>query len=136
MLVLLDRGFDGNAFLAEIAGTGAVLLARAKSTRNPAGPGAPARRLLPVPAGPAWTCGSIEAEMAMTGADGTRIADSYRLITTLTDHRAYPAEALVRLYHERWEIESAYLACGIPCWTAGCCARVTGPASSRNCGRC
>jgi hypothetical protein len=52
----------------------------------------------------------VEAEVAMTGADGTRIADSYRLITTLADHRAYPAEALVRLYHERWEIESAYLA--------------------------
>jgi hypothetical protein len=32
----------------------------------------------------------------MTGADGTHIADSYRLITTLADHRAYP-EALVRL---------------------------------------
>ena len=52
----------------------------------------------------------IEADVAMTGADGTRIADRYRLITTLTDHRAYPAVALVRLYHERWEIESAYLA--------------------------
>jgi hypothetical protein len=52
----------------------------------------------------------IEAEVAMTGADGTRIADSYRLITTLADHHAYPADALVRLYHKRWEIESAYLA--------------------------
>jgi hypothetical protein len=46
----------------------------------------------------------------MTGADGTRIADTCRLITTLTGHRAFPADALVRLYHERWEIESAYLA--------------------------
>jgi len=46
----------------------------------------------------------------MTGADGSRIADSYRLITTLLDHRRYPADALIRLYHERWEIESAYLA--------------------------
>ena len=52
----------------------------------------------------------IEAGVAMTGADGSRVADSYRLITTLTDHRRYPAAALVRLYHERWEIESAYLA--------------------------
>jgi hypothetical protein len=52
----------------------------------------------------------IEAGVAMTGADGTRVADSYRLITTLTDHSRYPADALVRLYHERWEIESAYLA--------------------------
>src|SRR6202035_5525522 len=36
--------------------------------------------------------------------------DSYRLITTLTDHRRYPAHRLVRLYHERREIESAYYA--------------------------
>jgi hypothetical protein len=35
MLVLLDRAFDKNAFLAEIADTGAQLLARGKSDRNP-----------------------------------------------------------------------------------------------------
>ena len=46
----------------------------------------------------------------MTGADGSRVRDGYRLITTLTDHRRFPAAALVRLYHERWEIESAYFA--------------------------
>ena len=27
----------------------------------------------------------------------------------LLDHRAYPAAELIRLYHERWEIETAYL---------------------------
>src|SRR5262245_31225948 len=52
----------------------------------------------------------VDADVAVTGADGTRVADRYRLITTLTDHRAFPAAALVRLYHERWEIESAFLA--------------------------
>jgi Insertion element 4 transposase N-terminal/Transposase DDE domain len=109
MLVLLDRAFDGNAFLAEIAATGAVPLARAKSTRTPL-------VLAHLPDGSYLSrldqldVRIIEAGVAMTGADGTRIADSYRLITTLTDHRAYPAEALIRLYHERWEIESAYLA--------------------------
>ena len=45
----------------------------------------------------------------MTGADGSRVADAYRLITTLTDPCRYPADALVRMYHERWEIESAFL---------------------------
>ena len=35
MLVLLDRAFDANAFLGEVAATGALLLARAKSTRHP-----------------------------------------------------------------------------------------------------
>jgi len=109
MLVLLDRAFDSNAFLAEIAATGAVLLARAKSTRIPL-----VLRHLPDGSYLArldrLDVRIVEAEVAMTGADGTRIADSYRLITTLTDHRAYPAQALARLYHERREIESAYLA--------------------------
>jgi hypothetical protein len=109
MLVLLDRAFDSNAFLAEIAATGAVPLARAKSTRIPL-------VLQHLPDGSYLSrldgldVRIVEAEVAITGADGTHIADSYRLITTLADHRAYPAEALVRLYHERWEIESAYLA--------------------------
>jgi hypothetical protein len=52
----------------------------------------------------------IEADLTMSGSDGSRVHDSYRLITTLLDHRRYPADALVQLYHERWEIESAYLA--------------------------
>ena len=109
MLVLLDRAFDGNAFLAEVAATGAMLLARAKSTRNPCVLAAPARRLLPVASG-RLAVRIIEADVVMTGADGSCIRDRYRLITTLLDHRRYPAAALVRLYHERWEIESAYLA--------------------------
>jgi hypothetical protein len=109
MLVLLDRAFDGNAFLAEIAGTGAMLLARAKSTRNPPvlehlPDGSYLSRLDDLPVR------MIDAQVEMTGADGSRVADSYRLITTLTGHRAFPAAALVRLYHERWEIESAFLA--------------------------
>jgi hypothetical protein len=109
MVVLLDRAFDSNAFLAEIAATGAVPLARAKSTRAPL-------VLRHLPDGSYLSCLDgldvriVEASVVMTGADGSRIADSYRLITTLADHRAYPADALVRLYHERWEIESAYLA--------------------------
>ena len=31
----------------------------------------------------------------------------YRLVTTIFDHRAAPAEELAALYHERWEIETA-----------------------------
>jgi Insertion element 4 transposase N-terminal/Transposase DDE domain len=109
MLVLVDRAFDSSAFLAEITATGAALLARAKSTRIPLVLG-----LLPdgsyLSRLDQLEVRIIEAELAMTGADGSRIADSYRLITTLLDPRRYPAAALVRLYHERWEIESAYLA--------------------------
>lgn len=32
----------------------------------------------------------------------------HRLATTLLDHHRYPAFELVRRYHERWEVESAY----------------------------
>ncbi|MGP4090564.1 hypothetical protein [Streptomyces sp. KR55] len=35
---------------------------------------------------------------------------SYRLATSLTDPRRHPAVALTRLYHQRWEHESAYYA--------------------------
>jgi hypothetical protein len=109
MLVLLDRAFDGNAFLAEVAGTGADLLARAKSTRTP-------RVLRHLPDGSYLSrldgldVRIVEADLTMTGKDGSRVGDSYRLITSLLDHDRYPAGELVRLYHERWEIEIAYLA--------------------------
>jgi Insertion element 4 transposase N-terminal/Transposase DDE domain len=109
MLVLLDRAFDANAFLGEVAATGAALLARSKSTRHPPVLGH-------LPDGSYLSCLDglavriIEADMRITGADGSRVADRYRLITTLTDHRLFPAAAVVRLYHERWEIESAYFA--------------------------
>jgi Insertion element 4 transposase N-terminal/Transposase DDE domain len=109
MLVLLDRAFDANAFLGEVAATGALLLARAKSTRHP-------YVLGHLPDGSYLShldglkVRIIEATLTMTGADGSRVRDSYRLITTLMDHRRFPAPAVVRLYHERWEIESAYFA--------------------------
>ena len=109
MLVLLDRGFDANAFLAQVAGTGALLLARARSTRHP-----PVLGHLPDGSYLSHLDGLnvriIEATLTMTGADGSRVRDGYRLITTLMDHRRFPAAAVVRLYHERWEIESAYFA--------------------------
>jgi hypothetical protein len=52
----------------------------------------------------------VEARIVVTGADGSRVAGTYRLLTTLTDHRTDPAPVLVKLFHERWEIESAYFA--------------------------
>jgi len=109
MLILLDRAFDANAFLGEVAATGAMLLARAKSTRHP-----PVLGHLPDGSYLSHLDGLdvriIEASVTMTGADGSRVRDSYRLITTLMDHRRFPAHTVVRLYHERWEIESAYFA--------------------------
>jgi hypothetical protein len=109
MLVLLDRAFDGNAFLRQVAATGALLVARAKSTRHPLVLGhLPDGSCLSDLGGLAVRI--IEARVTVTAADGSRVRGSYRLITTLMDHRRCPAAAVVRLYHERWEIESAYFA--------------------------
>jgi hypothetical protein len=108
MLLLLDRGFDGNGFFAEVAATGAKLLARIKSTRNPP-------VLAHLPDGSYLSCLDgqevriIEADLTVTGADGSRVRERYRLVTTLLDHHRFPAADLIGLYHERWEIESAYL---------------------------
>ncbi|MFF5196952.1 hypothetical protein [Streptomyces anthocyanicus] len=52
----------------------------------------------------------IDANITVTGADGTVFTGSYRLVTTLTDAGRHPAAALVGLYHQRWEHESAYYA--------------------------
>jgi hypothetical protein len=109
MLVLMDRAYDGAVFLAEVAGTGAQFLVRGKASRRP--------EVLEVLPDGSWlsrigglAVRIIEADVAVTGADGSRCGDSYRLITTLLDHRRFPAHRLIRLYHERWEIESAFLA--------------------------
>ncbi|WP_406044058.1 IS4 family transposase [Micromonospora sp. NBC_00898] len=109
MLLLDDRGFDSNDFLTAVAATGAQLLVRAKSSRR-----LPVMAVLPD--GSYLTriaklrLRVIEAQITVTGADGSQITGCYRLLTTLTDHRTDPAAALIRLYHERWEIESAFYA--------------------------
>jgi Insertion element 4 transposase N-terminal/Transposase DDE domain len=110
MIMLADRNFAAGGLAAKIAGTGAQFLIRVRT-----GAGAPK---LPVLA----RChdGSyhsrfggvpvrvIDAQITITTTAGRRTG-AYRLITTLGDIRRYPAGSLVSLYHERWEIETAYL---------------------------
>jgi hypothetical protein len=109
MLVLADRAYDAAPFLAQVAATGAQFLIRGKASRSP-------QVLQVLPDGSylsrigALDVRIIEADIQVTGKDGSRWGDRYRLITTLADYRRFPADRLVRLYHERWEIESAYLA--------------------------
>jgi hypothetical protein len=109
MLVLADRGFDAAGFMAQVAATKAQFLIRLKSLRDP-----PVLRRLPDGSVLSVIGGVnvriITATVTVTCHDGTRYGDSYRLATTLTDHRRYPAPALIALYHERWEHEIAYLA--------------------------
>jgi hypothetical protein len=109
MLLLTDRGFDSREFLEAVDASGARFLARLTSTR-----------LLPVMARlPDGTFTSkigditvrvILADVTVRCADGRTWQARYRLATTLLDHRSYPAAALIRVYHERWEHEVAYLA--------------------------
>lgn len=109
MLVLMDRGFDAAGFLAEVNATEAAFLVRIKAGRR-----------LPVigrlPDGTTLSViGAVKvrivpANVSVTCADGTAYGDQYLLATTLTDPAKYPADALIRLYHERWEHEIAYLA--------------------------
>jgi Insertion element 4 transposase N-terminal/Transposase DDE domain len=109
MLVLADRAFDNATFLKEATATGAAFLVRAKASRNPEvlqilPDGSYLSRIGTLPVR------IIEAHITVTGASGSHTHDRYRLITTLADPSRYPATVLVRLYHERWEIESAYYA--------------------------
>ncbi len=109
MLVLTDRGFDAAGFLEAVAAAPAQFLARLTATRR-----LPAAARLEdgtfLSRIGALTVRIIEAEVTVTCADGTRYCGRYRLATTLLDHRRYSAAALIRLYHERWEHEAAYLA--------------------------
>ena len=109
MLVLADRGFDATAFLAEVAGMGAQFLVRLNAARRPPviarlDDGTFLSRIGALPVR------IIPAHVTVTCADGTTWTGSYRLATTLADHRRHPAAELIRLYHERWEHEVAYLA--------------------------
>jgi len=109
MLVLMDRGFDGADFLAAVAATKAQFLVRLTSTRR-----LPVLRHLPDGSFLSVIGGVkvrvITAAVTVTCHDGTSYGGTYRLATTLLDHRAYSAQALMALYHERWEHEVTYLA--------------------------
>ena len=109
MLVLGDRGFDAAAFLSELAATDAQFLVRIKVGRRlPVLARLPDGSVLSLIGGVKVRV--ITAHVEVTCHDGTRYGEQYRLVTTLTDPRRYPAGALIELYHERWEHEITYLA--------------------------
>lgn len=107
MILLADRNFGAKDLLADIAATGAEVLVRLKNGRR-----------MPVLA--RYRDGSylstlgalrvrvIDAEITIHTRAG-RHTGVYRLATTLLDQHRYPATDLIRLYHQRWGIETAYL---------------------------
>jgi hypothetical protein len=107
MLLLADRNYAAADLLTTLAATGADLLVRCKNGRR-----------LPILRrhhDGSWLSriGAldvrvVEARISITTTAGTRTGD-YRLLTTLLDPHRHPAAELTRLYHQRWEIETAYL---------------------------
>ena len=109
MIVLADRNFGAGALAAQICHTQAEFLIRVRTDRT--GPKLPALRRhrdgsycsrfggVPVRV--------IDAQITVATRAG-RATSGSRLITTLADPRRYPAHDLVTLYHQRWDIETAY----------------------------
>jgi Insertion element 4 transposase N-terminal/Transposase DDE domain len=110
MLILADRNFAAGHVFTAIRGSGAELIVRVKTSCS--GPKLPVLHRLPDGSYRSAFAGLpvrvIDAEIIITTVTGTRTG-IYRLVTTLLDHDAHPAADLIRLYHERWEIETAYL---------------------------
>jgi len=108
MLLLADRNFAVTALIEQIASTKAHVLIRCKDTRV----------LPPIThlSDRTWlarmgavTVRVIDARISVRLGAGATRCGHYRLVTTLTDEKRYPANELVRLYHQRWEIETSYL---------------------------
>src|SRR4051794_41860052 len=108
MLCLADRQFFSHALWRQAIASGADLLWRVKGD-------------LRLPCEQALADGSSLTTLYPTATErrqrqnGVRVIEYrlsgsrelYRLITTLLDLHAAPAEDLAALYHERWEIEGA-----------------------------
>jgi hypothetical protein len=105
MIVLADRNFAARALLVALADTGADFLVRVKLGRN-----LPVCRRLGDHSYLSRVGGLevrvITATITMTTERGRR-SEVYRLITTILDPACAPEE-IVALYHQRWEIETAY----------------------------
>ncbi|MEW2813274.1 IS4 family transposase [Streptomyces massasporeus] len=113
-LLLGDRNFSATAFVSTVASTGADFLIRAKTHTTALK--LPIRRRLPdgtfLSRIGEVTVRVIEATITLTPTDSTGkrpvTHSTYRLVTSLLDPDEAPATSLVRLYRERWEIETSY----------------------------
>jgi len=129
MLLLADRGYYSWRLWSGAAATGAHLLWRVtcggNSLRLPvvaaledgswlsrvwerparAGNGRPRKKQ---DRGRCLTVRVIEFTITVAGDDGSARAERYRVVTTLLDHRAFPAPVLAACYARRWSAELAY----------------------------
>jgi hypothetical protein len=114
MLCLADRGFFGFEMWKQAAATEADLLWRVRKNillpcekRLP--DGSYLSRIYPSQQDQRRGRNGVVArviEYRLEGVEGTE--PLYRLTTTILDHERSPATELAALYHERWEIETAF----------------------------
>ncbi|MDQ4040038.1 MAG: IS4 family transposase [Actinomycetota bacterium] len=106
MIVLADRNFAAGQLIAAIADTGAELLIRVKTGRD-----LPVCRRLR-DGSYVSRIGRVEVRVICCeitiATNAGQQSGIYRLVTTILDPDC-PAAEIVRLYHDRWEIETAFL---------------------------
>jgi len=113
MLCLADRNFYGFELWNQASATGADLLWRIKKNLR-----LPCEKRLPDGSYLSRIYASSKEQRHGQNGIVVRVIDYrlegvpgaepiYRLLTTILDHEAAPAEELAALYHERWEIETA-----------------------------
>ena len=114
MLCLADRGFFGFEMWKQAAATGADLLWRVrKNIRLPCEKRLPdgsyLSRIYPSQQDQRRGCNGIVVRVIEYRLEGVEGAEPlYRLATTVSGHELAPAPELAALYHERWEIETAF----------------------------
>jgi len=107
-LLLLDRGFMGNAFLRDLLDAGHEFVVRAKRRRrlHEKGRLGPGDRLVDVHLMEGRRCVRTlrlrAIEYQIPGFDPVK------LLTSLTDPYAYPAREIAARYRERWEAEITF----------------------------
>ena len=114
MLCLADRNFFGFQMWNQAAATGAGLLWRIKKNMR-----LPCEKRLPDGSYLSRIYASQKDQRRGTKGVLVRVIDyrlegvegaepMYRLVTTILDHEPAPAAELAALYHQRWEIETAF----------------------------
>jgi Insertion element 4 transposase N-terminal/Transposase DDE domain len=114
MLCLADRGFFGFEMWKQAAATGADLLWRVRKNillpcekRLP--DGSYRSRIYPSEKGQRPGHKGVLVRVIEYQLEGVEGAEPlYRLVTTILDHGRAPAAELAALYHDRWEIETAF----------------------------
>jgi DDE family transposase/transposase IS4-like protein len=114
MLLLWDRGFYGYEFIRGVLGRGAAFLGRTKAKvvlppETVLPDGSYLSTIYPSPTARRRRADGIVVRVVEYALDTPAGPgrDRYRLVTSLLDHGAFPADTLAATYHERWEVETA-----------------------------